>query len=165
MAQKRMFDCEIINQDNFYDLSSDAIAFYFLLGMNADDEGFVNPNKVMKLYSVSIDSLKVLIAKNYVIPFKSGVVVITDWKRNNWLDKRRLKETIYQEEKSLLGYDKIMQKYFCLALAKPSLRENSIVENSIVECSIDNIVYTSTIDNGNTIDNIENSLKSLEVKE
>lgn len=165
MAQKRMFDCEIINQDSFYDLSSDAIAFYFLLGMNADDEGFVNPNKVMKLYSVSIDSLKVLIAKNYVIPFKSGVVVITDWKRNNWLDKRRLKETIYQEEKSLLGYDKIMQKYFCLADAKPSLRENSIVENSIVECSIDNIVYTGTIDNGNTIDIIENSFKNLEVKE
>ena len=164
MAQKRMFDCEIINQDSFYDLSSDAIAFYFLLGMNADDEGFVNPNKVMKLYSVSIDSLKVLIAKNYVIPFKSGVVVITDWKRNNWLDKRRLKETIYQEEKSLLGYDKIMQKYFCLASAKPSLRENSIVENSIVEGSIDNIVYTSSIDNGNTIDIIENSFKDLEVK-
>lgn len=160
-----MFDCEIINQDNFYDLSSDAIAFYFLLGMNADDEGFANPNKIMKLYNVSIDSLKVLIAKNYVIPFKSGVVVITDWKRNNWLDKRRLKATIYQEEKSLLGYDKIMQKYFCLANAKPSLRENRIEENSIVECSIDNIVYTSTIDNGNTIDNIEESFKSLEVSE
>ena len=164
MAQKRMFDCEIINQDNFYDLSSDAIAFYFLLGMNADDEGFANPNKIMKLYSVSVDSLKVLIAKNYVIPFKSGVVVITDWKRNNWLDKRRLKATIYQEEKSMLGYDTIMQKYFCLADAKPSLRENSIVENSIVEGSIDNIVYTSSIDNGNTIDIIENSFKDLEVK-
>ena len=159
-----MFDYEIIDQPEFYDLPSDAIAFYFLLGMNADDEGFVNPTKVMKLYNVSLDSLKVLIAKNYVIPFKSGVVVITHWKRNNWLDKRRIKATIYQAEKALLSFDEINEKYVCLASATQTLRENRIEENSIVEGSIDNIVYTSSIDNCNTIDTIEEKFKDLEMK-
>ena len=159
MARKRMFDYEIIDQDDFYDLSSDAIAFYFLLGMNADDEGFVNPKKIMKLYNVSLDSLKVLILKNYIIPFKSGVVVITDWKRNNWLDKRRLKETIYQEEKAQLIFNEMTEKYECLSVAKQMLRENRIEENRIEEGSIDNI-YTAN----NRDEEVEDPYKDFQPK-
>ena len=80
MARKRMFDIEIINQDSFYELPMDAKALYFLLGMEADDEGFINPKKILRLYGGTEDSIKILIAKGYLIPFKSGVVVITDWK-------------------------------------------------------------------------------------
>ena len=50
MARKRMFDTEIINQDRFLDLSIEAKAIYFLLGMNADDEGFVSSKRILKLY-------------------------------------------------------------------------------------------------------------------
>ena len=100
-----MFDLDVISQDSFLDLPMDAIALYFLLGMEADDEGFINPKKVIKLYGGKEDSIKILILKGYLIPFESGVVVITDWKRNNYLSKDRVKPTIYQEEKSLLKYD------------------------------------------------------------
>lgn len=141
MARKRMFDLEVINQESFYDLPMESKALYFLLGMEADDEGFVSPKKILRLYGGTEDGIKVLIAKGYIIPFKSGVVVITDWNRNNWLDSRRTKKTIYQTEKSQLIYNKDSEKYelnsLGLANAKQMLRENSIEENSIEENSID----------------------------
>ena len=134
-----MFDLDIINQDSFIELPMDAIALYFLLGMEADDEGFVNPKRVMKLYGGKEDSIKVLSAKGYLIPFESGVVVITDWKRNNYLNKDRIKPTIYSYEKSLLNYDEITQKYsmFNKCLTNVHIEEKRIVENSREENSID----------------------------
>ena len=69
MARKRMFDIEVINQDSFYDLPMDAKALYFLLGMEADDEGFIAPKKVLRLYGGTEDSVKILITKGYLIPF------------------------------------------------------------------------------------------------
>ena len=153
MARKRMFDLEIINQDSFLDLPMEAKALYFLLGMEADDEGFIAPRKVLRLYGGTDDSIKILIAKNFLIPFQSGVVVITDWKRNNYLDKTRVKDTIYQDEKSLLTYDNSKEKYVCLTNVKQMLNENSIEENSIEENSIDkNInILSSKLDHENDI--------------
>lgn len=133
MARKRMFDLEIINQDSFLDLPMESKALYFLLGMEADDEGFINPKKVLRLYGGTEDSLKVLIAKNFIIPFSTGVIVITDWKRNNYLDKKRVKETIYQEEKSQLNYNDKTEKYECLTNVKQMLNQNRIEESSIEE--------------------------------
>ena len=149
MARKRMFDNEVINQDSFFDLPKEAIALYFLLGMNADDEGFVAPKRILRLYGISEDNLKVLVAKSYVIKFETGVIVITDWKRNNYLDKNKVVETIYQKEKKLIDYNEQTQKYQwlnqSLTEVKPelneslrSIEENSIEENSIEENSIDN---------------------------
>jgi hypothetical protein len=50
----------------------------------------------------SEDDLKLLIAKNFIIPFESGVVVIKHWKIHNYIRNDRYKETVYQEEKALL---------------------------------------------------------------
>ena len=128
-----MFDLDIISQDTFLDLPMDAIALYFLLGMEADDEGFVNPKKVLKLYGGKEDSIKILIMKGYLIPFESGVVVITDWKRNNYLQRDRIKPTIYQEEKLQINFDEITQKYtlFNKCLTNVNIEEKRIEENSI----------------------------------
>ena len=148
MARKRMFDTEIINQDSFLDLPMEAKALYFLLGMEADDEGFVSPKKVLRIHGGNEDSLRILILKKYLIPFKSGVVVITDWKRNNYLDKKRIKETIYIEEKSLLTYNSTTEKYECLTDVKPMLNQNRIEESSIEEnnnyYNIDNLNNSSS---------------------
>lgn len=135
MARKRMFDLDVINQDSFYDLPMEAKAIYFLLGMEADDEGFINPKKILRLYGGNEDSVKILILKNYIIPFKSGVVVITDWKRNNYLQKDRIKPTLYNEEKELLIYNEISEKYelFNKCLTNVNIEEKRIEENRIVE--------------------------------
>lgn len=133
MAQKRMFDKDVISLDNFLDLPMEAKALYFLLGMEADDEGFVSPKKVVRLYGGTEDSIKILILKGFIIPFKSGIVVITDWERNNWLDKRRTKATIYTDEKAQISFNNLTKKYECLADVKQMLRENRIEQNSIEE--------------------------------
>ena len=114
MARKRMFDYEIINQDSFFDLSMEAMAIYFLLGMNADDEGFIVPKRILRLYGGTEKALKELIDKEYIILFESGVAVITDWKRNNYLDKSRVKATIYKDEFLQLGYNDTKEKYYLL---------------------------------------------------
>jgi len=106
MAQKRMFDKAIIRTDNFIDMPPTSQNLYFHLGLEADDEGFVSPKMVMRMIGSGDDDLKVLIMKGFVIPFQSGVVVITDWKQNNYLDSNRIKPTQHQEElKQLLLTD------------------------------------------------------------
>ena len=132
-----MFDKSIIETDSFMDLSLTSKALYFLLGMEADDEGFVSPKRVLRIYGGSEDDVKVLIAKSFLIAFESGVVVITDWKRNNWLDSRRIKETEYTKEKNLL-IESESGKYALLSggLASARLEENRIEEKRIVQKSI-----------------------------
>lgn len=143
MAQKRMFDKAVIDTDRFMDLPVSAKALYFLLGMEADDEGFVSYKKVIRIHGGNDDDIKILHAKNFVIKFETGVVVITDWRKNNWLDSRRIKKTEYVTEKELLAVTKD-NKYMlskCLADVKPeeyrgeesrgvqSSTEESICEN------------------------------------
>lgn len=129
-----MFDRSIIETDSFSDLPMSAKALYFLLGMEADDEGFVSPKRILKIYGGTDDDIKVLIAKKFLIPFDSGVVVITDWNNNNWLDNRRVKATVYVQEKALLGINS-EKKYELLSngLASAKRVQNSIEEKSTVE--------------------------------
>lgn len=102
MSRRRMFSSDIVGQDNFLDMPTDSQLLYFHLGMLADDEGFVSPKRVMRMMGASEDSLKLLIAKQFVIPFESGIIVIKHWKQNNYLQKDRFTPSIYQEERQLL---------------------------------------------------------------
>lgn len=103
MAERRMFAKSIIDSDTFIDMPTSTRLLYFDLSMRADDDGFVNsPKKIMRMTGASQDDLKMLIAKSFLIPFESGVVVIKHWKIHNYIQKDRYKETIYVEEKALL---------------------------------------------------------------
>lgn len=104
MAEKRMFTMKIIDSDSFKEMPLSTQALYFHLGMNADDEGFLNNAKsVQRSIMASDDDMKLLIAKNFIIPFASGVVVIKHWKMHNSIQPSKLKPTQYTEEKSLLS--------------------------------------------------------------
>lgn len=100
-----MFSTDIIDSDLFLEMPSSSKCLYYDLGMRADDDGFVSPNKVVRLTGASSDDLKVLIAKKFIIPFESGVIVIKDWKMNNYIKNDRYTETIHKEEKKLLIED------------------------------------------------------------
>ncbi len=81
-----MFSLEVVDTDDFLDMPTSAQCLYFHLGMRADDDGFVsNPRKITKMANCSQDDLDILIDKKYIIPFESGVVVIRDWKVNNYI--------------------------------------------------------------------------------
>jgi hypothetical protein len=49
MAQRRMFSQKIIGSDAFLEMSVSARELYFQLGMYADDDGFINPNKIIRM--------------------------------------------------------------------------------------------------------------------
>lgn len=106
MSKRRMFSTHLIYQNDFYDLPNEAKVLYFYLNMEADDEGFVEPKRVIKSLGIPDDNIKILAAKQMVIPFRSGVVVITHWRQNNFLRKDRFTETLYKEERSLLSIGK-----------------------------------------------------------
>jgi hypothetical protein len=139
MAQKRMFDKRITDSDRFMDLPNSSKALYFLAGMSADDRGFFQPRRLQKMCGFTDDDFKVLIAKKYLIPFESGVMVITDWNKNNYLNINRITETEYIDELKLLQL--INEKYELnpdgLTNVKPMFNQNRIEENSIDKNSIE----------------------------
>lgn len=135
MAQKRMFDKRVVGSDSFMDLPMSAKALYFISGMEADDKGFFQPRKIQRTYGFSEDDFKVLIAKQYFIVFETGVMVITDWNKNNWLDSRRTQETEYVNELKLL--ELVNEKYEYFGGAKQMLSQNRIEENRREEKSIE----------------------------
>lgn len=102
-----MFAKTIIDSDLFLDMPSSTQCLYFHLSMRADDDGFINnPRKIQRMVGSGDDDLKLLIAKNFIIPFESGVVVIKHWKIHNYIQKDRYKETLYKDEKLQLSTGK-----------------------------------------------------------
>jgi len=138
MATKRMFDKAIIDTDRFMDLPMTAKAIYFLLGMEADDEGFVSYKKVIRIHGGNDDDVKILVTKNFLIGFPTGVVVITDWQKNNYLDKNRIKMTEYITEKAQLVTRN--GKYLINTNVKPLLNH---CLTSIEECSTEQSINNS----------------------
>ena len=103
MAERRMFAKTIIDSDVFLDMPHSTQLLYFHLSMRADDDGFINnPKNIMRLVSCKDDDLKLLIAKQFILPFESGIVVIKHWKIHNYIRSDRYKETKHLEEKAQL---------------------------------------------------------------
>lgn len=148
MAERRMFSKTIIDSDMFLDMPLSTQALYFHLSMRADDEGFINnPKKIQRMIGASDDDMKVLIAKQFIILFESGIVVIKHWRIHNYIQKDRFKPTMYVDEKSHISekngvYDlskmlTVSEMYpFCIQnvskmdtqdrLGKDSLRQDNI---------------------------------------
>ena len=106
MAERRMFAKTIVTSDAFLDMPPTARSLYMLLGVMADDDGFVNnPRSIMRMSGAAEDDMKLLIAKRFVLTFDSGVVVIKHWRIHNLIQKDRYKETKYLTEKSSLVLD------------------------------------------------------------
>lgn len=104
MANKRMFSIDVTETDNFLELPLTAQALYFHLGMQGDDDGFVaNPRSIVRITGCSEQDLTVLVESGYIIAFRSGVIVISDWRVNNNLRNDRYKPTTFQDERSMLS--------------------------------------------------------------
>ena len=103
MARRRMVSLDIIDTDKFLEMPTSSQCLYFHLLARADDDGFVDsPKKIGKIVNCSDDDLKLLILKQFIIPFDSGVCVIKDWRIHNYIQSDRYKETLYLDEKANL---------------------------------------------------------------
>lgn len=106
MAERRMFAKSVIDSDLFLDMPLSTQCLYFHLAMRADDDGFVNcTKKVVRLLGASDDDLKLLAAKQFVLPFQSGVIVIRHWRVHNYLRADRYKPTECQHERAMLDVE------------------------------------------------------------
>ncbi len=104
MAERRMFAKTIIDSDAFLDMPLSTQALYFHLSMRADDDGFINnAKKIQRMLGCNDDDLKILLSKNFIIPFETGVCVIKHWKIHNLIQKDRYKPTVYSEHKNKLS--------------------------------------------------------------
>jgi hypothetical protein len=98
-----MFSSQIVTTDQFLEMPLTSQALYFHLGMSADDDGFVSPRKILRMCGAGEDDLKILFAKGFAIHFQSGIVVITHWKQNNYIQADRYSPTIYKLERGMLS--------------------------------------------------------------
>lgn len=106
MANRRMLNKTVVESDPFFEMPADSQALYMHLVLNADDEGFVgNPETIRRMTGFSKDSLRLLIAKGFLISFQSGVVVVTHWEMQNKIQPSRKTKTIFTDEKGLLLVD------------------------------------------------------------
>lgn len=103
MAERRMFAKTIVDSDAFLDMPATSQLLYFHLSMRADDDGFINnAKKIIRMVRLNDDDFNILVAKKFIIPFESGIVVIKHWRIHNYIRNDRYKATKYVDEKSQL---------------------------------------------------------------
>ena len=131
----------ITNSDPFLEMPVSSQNLYFHLGMNGDDDGFVQVKSVMRQVNASDDDLKVLLAKGFLIKFGDGVIVITAWKVNNEIRGDRYKPTYYQEHLKQLSLE--VNRCYSLKSIELISDNKSVVPN-------DNQMTTKNIPDGDT---------------
>lgn len=170
-----MLNKTVVESDPFFEMPADSQALYMHLVLNADDEGFVgNPETIRRMTGFSKDSLKLLIAKGFLISFQSGVVVVTHWEMQNKIQPSRKTKTIFADEKGLLlvdeqgkylifnnssepcqqDADKISEE--CQRVADKTSEQVSIGKDSIDKYSIELGKYRDSIEKVEDRENIDN---------
>lgn len=123
MANRRMVSKTIIDSDMFLDMPLSAQCLYFHLLLRADDDGFVsNPRKIMRMIGSNDDELRILFAKQYIIGFESGIIVIKHWKIHNWIAPDRYTPSVYTKEKSEISMNE-NKEYVLQDVLQPVLQD------------------------------------------
>lgn len=105
-----MMSKKIIDTDKFLDMPQSTQNLYFHLLLRADDDGFIqNPKSVMRITGCKDDDLKLLIAKEFLIRFDTGVIVIKHWRIHNYLRVDRYNKSELPEVKQVQLVDKVYE--------------------------------------------------------
>lgn len=103
MASKRMINLKLIDTDLFLEMPVSARLLYYEYCMRADDDGFVDaPLKIIKMIGVSNDDYKILVTKQFIIPFETRVCVVKHWLLHNTIRGDRYHPTIHIYERNML---------------------------------------------------------------
>jgi hypothetical protein len=157
MADKRMFNTQIVDSDAFLSMPLSSQALYFHLGMSADDDGFLNnPIQVARSINASQDDMNLLLLKKFILRFDSGVIVIKHWRINNYIRSDRYKPTLYQDEFKQLqikldgGYKLLSEQEIEKTPIKQEVLPNRYQTDTEISISIDKIsIDKSSISNNN----------------
>ena len=151
MSNRRMFSKSITNSSGFLMMPQSSQNLYFHLGMNADDDGFCEHFTIMRMTESKPDDLKVLNAKGFIKIFDERVLVIIDWKENNYLRSDRYTPSkyleIYKEEIKRLssGIPEVDQRETQDRLGKVRLgkdKEEGAIQRIADKKKIDELIYS-----------------------
>ncbi len=106
MANRRMLSKFVFENDDFLDMPAESQALYAHLVINADDDGFIDhPNAIRRMTGFSVDSLKLLIVKGFLLPFSDSLVVVAHWEMQNHIQPSKKTPTVYTGQKEMLTID------------------------------------------------------------
>lgn len=126
MAQRRMFNKSITNSSVFLKMPVSSRLLYYDLGMNADDDGFVEHFMVLRMTGATQQDLGVLEINGLIKVFDDNVLWIKDWKENNYIQKDRYCPSKYL---AIYGLDTLC------------IQDVDTGKDSIGKLSIDNNIY------------------------
>lgn len=140
MAERRMFSRAVVGSARFLKMPVSSRLLYYDLGMEADDDGFVEAFGVLRRTGATEDDLRVLVSRSFVKVLNEDLVAyISDWKQNNYIRPDRYHPSQY---KNLLlqidvglpsGIPAVDQRYTEVRLGKGSIGKDSIGKDSIGE--------------------------------
>lgn len=108
-----MISREVICSDEFVEMSFVSQALYFQMLINADDDGFVsNPKQITRSIGATEEAMHELLSNNYIIQFKTGIIVLRHWLAQNKVQADRYKPTKFSAEKNQLSVNGAKEYYF-----------------------------------------------------
>ena len=98
MANRRMFSRTVTGTGRFLRMSAEARALYYDLGMEADDDGFVEAYVRVRATGAEEEHLNELERRGFItiLDREDLVVHITDWEANNQIRKDRYAPSVYR---------------------------------------------------------------------
>ena len=132
MAERRMFSKSITNSSRFLKMPMSSRLLYYDLGMNADDDGFVEQFMVLRMTGASEQDLGVLELNGLIKILDENVLWIKDWKDNNYIAKDRYKPSKYL---SVYNLDTICIQN--VDTGKDSIGKNRLGKDRLGENTID----------------------------
>jgi uncharacterized phage protein (TIGR02220 family) len=138
-----MFNKSITNSSKFLKMPMSSRLLYYDLGMNADDDGFVEHFMVLRMTGASEQDLGVLELNGLIKVFDENVLWIKDWKENNYIQKDRYTPSKYLQVYNL---DTICIQNVDTGKDRLELGKDSIeLDNIYSPAKQDNIPYQEII--------------------
>jgi len=101
IANRRMFLINLLNSDQFYNLTARAQAIYLQAIANADDEGFCDKiHSIRKRMHGRISDVDLLVEKGYLYRFSRDLYLIIHWRCHNHIRRDRGSETFHKAERN-----------------------------------------------------------------
>ena len=124
MAKRRMITLDIYDSDDFLDMPTESQNLFSHLVVRADDDGFVsNPKRLRRMLGYGDNVFDLLIAKGYVLAFKTGYVVIAGWPSMNRVEPS--KKTITNAKYEISQLRSINKRYELIENADTSIFEDA----------------------------------------
>lgn len=186
MGDRRMLTTKVTDADAFVSMPSSAQALYLHLNMGADDDGFNNQVQLAMFKAhASVDDVKLLLAKRFILQFESGVIVIKHWRMANALRNDRYKPTNFQEELNMLkvkdnksysfsegewlpnGCQTVAERLpnGCPNLTQPNLTEHNLKEEKNTYCAeADEVIDYLNMRTGTKYRHVDSTRKHIQAR-